>query len=117
MKPRHICRIVLALLFAFTASVAAVHECSMEEPLASLDECITHHYEDGELLTEGIYVSLVAKAVAAQGAAAEGDDARAVRLLEAFVREVHALSGRLVIGSAVHLAHHAEMAIAEIDAR
>jgi hypothetical protein len=117
MKPRHICQVVVALLFVCSASVAAVHECTMEEPLASLDECITHHYEDEELLTEGIYVSLVAKAVVAQLAAAEGDDARAIRLLEAFVREVNALSGRLVIGSAVHLAHHAEMAIAEIDGR
>jgi len=117
MKPRHICQLVLALLFAFSASVAAVHECTMEEPLASLDECITHHYEDGELATEGIYVSLLAKAVVAQRAAAEGDDATAIRVLEAFVRQVNALSGQLVTGSAVHLAHHAEMAIAEIEAR
>ena len=117
MKPRHICQLVLALLLAFSASVAAVHECTMEEPLASLDECITHHYEDGELATEGIYVSLLAKAVVTQRAAAEGDDATAIRVLEAFVRQVNALSGQLVTGSAVHLAHHAAMAVAEIEAR
>ena len=117
MKPRHLCQLVLGLLFAFSGSVAAVHECMMEEPLASLDECITHHYEDGELATEGIYVSLLAKALIAQRAAADGDDGTAIGVLAAFIREVDALSGHLVTGSAVHLAHHAEMAIAEIEAR
>ncbi|HEU4891868.1 MAG TPA: hypothetical protein VFT47_09980 [Vicinamibacterales bacterium] len=117
MKPHQICQLVLAVLFAFSASVAAVDDCTMEEPLASLDDCITHHYEDGELATEGIYVGLLAKAVVAQRAAADGDDATAIRVLEAFVRQVNALSGLLVTGSAVHLAHHAEMAIAEIEAR
>ena len=117
MKRRHAYQLVLALMFACSASVAAVHQCTMEEPLASLDECIVHHYEDGELATQGIYASLLAKAVAAQRAAAEGDDAIAIRLLEAFIREVNALSGLLVNDSAVHLAHHAEMAIPEIEAR
>ena len=117
MKPRQIAQLVLALLFAFSASVAAVDECMMEEPLASLADCVTHHYQDGELATEGIYASLLAKAVVAQRAAADDHNATAVRVLEAFVREVDALSGHLVTGSAVHLAHHAEMAIAEIEAR
>jgi hypothetical protein len=117
MKPRRVGQLVLGLLLAFSASVAAVHECTMEEPLASLDECITHHYEDGELATEGIYAGLLAKAVVAQRTAADGDDATAIHVLAAFVHEVKALSGQLVTGSAVHLAHHAEMAIAEIEAR
>jgi hypothetical protein len=37
-----------------------------------------------------------------------------VRVLEAFIRQVDALSERQVTGSAVHLAHHAEMAVDEI---
>ena len=115
MKSGRTGTLALALFVALATSVAAAHDCAMEEPLASLDDCITHHYEAGELATEGIHASLLAKALVAQRAAAAGHDVVAVRVLEAFIREVDALSGELVTGSAVHLAHHAEMAIAEIE--
>lgn len=85
-----------------------------EDPLGTLDDCVTHHWEAGEILSRGIYQSLLGLALQAQAAAARGDVDAAVRILQAFIAEVESLSGTLIVGEAVHLAHHAELAIEQI---
>ena len=103
--------IAAAAFLTIAVPLAAAHDCAMEEPLASLDDCITHHYEEGEIATSGVYASLLSKAKVAQDAAANGQEDVAVLVLDAFIAQVNALSGRQVTGEAVHLVHHAEAAI------
>jgi hypothetical protein len=75
---------------------------------------VTHHYDAGEILSPGIYQTLLRLALEAQAANAQGDVDAAVRILQAFISEVELLSGRLIVGDAVHLAEHAQMAIDQI---
>ena len=107
----------LALVGISSAALAQEHEdCPgmQEDPLGTLDECVTQHWEAGEILSQGIYQSLLSLALAAQAANARGDVGAAVRILQGFIAEVEALSGELIVGDAVHLAHHAELAIEQI---
>lgn len=85
-----------------------------EDPLGTLDDCVTHHWEAGEILSKGVFRSLLGLALQAQAAYARGDVDAAVRILQAFIAEVESVSGTLIVGEAVHLVHHAELAIAQI---
>ncbi len=108
---------VLALAGTPPAALAQDHDdCPgmQEDPLGTLDDCVTHHWEAGEILSQGVYQSLLRLALEAQAANARGDVDAAVRTLQAFIAEVESLSGKLIVGDAVHLAHHAELAIEQI---
>jgi hypothetical protein len=112
--------LIAALAFGATPSVSLAQEhegCPgmQEDALGTLDDCVTHHWKAGEILSRGIYQSLLSLAVEAQAANARGNVHVAVRILQAFITEVEVLSGDLIVGHAVDLAHHAQLAIDRIQ--
>jgi len=61
--------IVLALgLASVWAPIALAHENECPMVLETLAHCVTHHLEAGEILNEGVYLRLLAKADAALAA-------------------------------------------------
>jgi hypothetical protein len=108
--------VVTASLLSIAPAGAFQDHCPgmHEDPLATLDECVTHHYEAGEIEPEGVYRSLLGKALRAQEKAARGDIDAAMDMLLGFVEQVNDLSGVRITGSAVHLADHAMMAIEQL---
>lgn len=111
--------LVATLVLGGTPSVALAqgHEdCPgmQEDPLGTLGDCVTHHWEAGEILAPGIYQSLLSLALEAQATNARGDVDAAERILQAFIAEVESLSGKLIVGDAVHLEQHARRAIDQI---
>lgn len=107
---------VVMLGIVLMPSVSAHEECGAmhEDPLGTLDDCVNMHFERGDILTVGIYKSLLSKAIAAQAAYARGEARAAIAVLEAFIGEVDALEGIRIFGDGVHLAYHAQLAIEQI---
>lgn len=104
-----------ASLLLVLPAKAADGDCpGMDDALATLDECVTYHYEAGDIERRGIYLSLLAKALVAQDATERGDADVAIHILQAFINEIDALSGVQITGSVVDLVHHAEMAVAQL---
>ena len=112
---------VIAMLSLLAAPALAAGEMTCEhsgatmDPLhaiASLHHCVMHAYDTGHVTNAGVAHSLMAKLDAAQAAFDRGHTDVAINLLNAFVNEVKAQSGKFIVADhAGHLVMHAQMVI------
>lgn len=103
--------VVLSMVVALPALAQDGHECDHDEAtLSSLHHCVGHALEMGHIDSAGVARSLHQKLNAAQAALDEGNPTAAIHLLDAFMSEVEAQSGRHIDPEhAGHLIEHAEM--------
>lgn len=105
--------VVLGLVAAVPALAANGHECSHDmdmTTLSSLHHCVDHALAMGHIDSAGVANSLHAKLDAAQAALDRGNAGVAIRLLDAFVLEIEAQSGKHIDPEhAAHLIQHATM--------
>jgi hypothetical protein len=101
------------LLLAAPAFAADMMTCDhMDATIDSLHHCVMHAYEMGHITNKGVADSLMAKLDAAQAAFDRGQTEVAINLLNAFVNEVNAQSGKFIVAEhAGHLLRHAQMVI------
>jgi competence protein ComGC len=112
---------VIAMLSLLTSPALASEDMTCEhsgttmDPLhaiASLHHCVMHAYDMGHITNAGVANSLMAKLDAAQAAFDRGQTDVAVNLLNAFINEVGAQSGKFIVADhAGHLVMHARMVI------
>jgi hypothetical protein len=104
--------IVLGLIAPAPARAQTMDDCAHDATIQSLSTCVQHAAEHGHIDNPGVARSLLAKLDAAQTAQGRSQNAVAVDILEAFVREVHAQSGKHILQEhAEHLLMHAQMVI------
>lgn len=103
----------LAVSLAFVSRAQAANGMDCEhDTLESLHHCVQHAAEMGHISNAGVANSLLAKVDAAAGAAARQRTNAAVRILEAFIREVEAQAGvHIDAEHAGHMVMHAEAII------
>jgi hypothetical protein len=104
--------LVLSLFAPLPAQAQPMDECPHEATIQSLRMCVQHAAELGHIDNQGVTTSLLAKLNAAQAAVDRGQNAVAIDILEAFVREVRAQSGTHILQEhAEHLLMHAQAVI------
>ena len=104
--------LVLGLIAPVPARAQAMDECPQEATIQSLRTCVQHAAEHGHISNQGVTYSLLAKLDAAQAAQDRGQTEVAVKVLEAFVREVRAQAGEHILQEhAEHLLMHAQAVI------
>lgn len=108
--------VILSLVGARPALAEAGMQCTQEmSTVGSLQMCVQHAYEQGLIDNGGAAQSPIAKLAAAQMAVERGEPAVAINILQAFVQEVEAQTGKHIQADhAMHMAHHAEMVIAAL---
>ena len=80
--------------------------------IASLHHCVMHAFDMGHITNAGVANSLMAELDAAQAAFDRGQTDVAINLLNTFVSEVEAQSGKFIgVDHAGHLVMHAQMVI------
>lgn len=102
---------VLSLVVAAPALAMDGHDCSGDmTTISSLPHCVDHALAMGHIDNAGVAASLQAKLDAAQAALDRGQTGVAINILDAFILEVSAQSGKHIDADhATHLIHHAEM--------
>lgn len=101
------------LVGAMTALPAQADCPSMMAPtLEALNECIQHAITSGIIDNGGVATSLLGKIAAAEAAAARGDLAATVGILQSLINEVQAQAGvHIEADHAEHMIQHAEAVI------
>jgi hypothetical protein len=101
------------LLLAAPAFAADTMTCdNMAATIASLHDCVVHAYDMGHIDNQGVANSLMAKLGAAQAALDRGQTGTANNLLNAFINEVNAQSGKhIATDHAAHMVMHTQMVI------
>ena len=105
---------VLALTVAAPALAADMVGCDhpMEPTLESLHHCVMHAAEQGIVDNSGVATSLLSKVGAAQLAYDRGQSAAAAKIVQAFILELQAQSGKHIAPDhAQHMTDHAVMVI------
>ena len=105
--------VAVLLLLAAPAFAAEDHTCDHSATtIESLQHCVQHAYDMGYIAKQGVALTLLAKTSAAQVALDHGQPQVAIGLLNAFIREVNAQSGKSIATEhAGHLAEHAQNVI------
>jgi len=106
--------VVLGLAFAAPAlAMDGDHTCNHDAmTIESLHHCVHHAVEMGHITHANWADSLHAKLDAAQGALDRGQTDVAVKILNAFIKEVGAQSGKFIVDPhGEHLIMHAQMVI------
>jgi hypothetical protein len=104
--------LLLMVMMPTPAAAQAAPDCPMTATISSLRECVQHAVQVGHITNGGIAKSLLAELDTAQAALDRGQSSVAIDLLQAFVQEVHALSGRLIDPAhAAHMVEHAQVVI------
>ena len=104
--------VMFGLLAPIPARAQAIGSCSEEATIQSLRMCVQHAAALGHIDNSGVARSLLAKLDAAQRAQGRSQNAVAIDILEAFVREVRAQSGKHILQEhAEHLLMHAQIVI------
>ena len=99
--------LLLSLVLPASASAQTAPDCPMTPTISALQVCVQH-----AVSTPGVARSLLAELNAAQSALNRGQPRVAILLLQAFIREVQALSGHGIEPEhASHLIQHAELVI------
>ena len=111
-------RLALALILLLLSAslpataVAQTADCPMTPTITALSACVQHAADMGQMTNTGIARGLLAELNAAQSALDSGRPRVAIALLETFVREVEALSGRFIEPAhAAHMVEHAQVVI------
>ena len=109
---------IVAMLSLLAAPALAAGDMTCDhggatmDPIESLHHCVMHAYDMGHITNAGVANSLMAKLDAAQAAFDRGQTDVAINLLNAFINEVDAQSGKSIAADhAAHLAMHAQMVI------
>jgi len=80
--------------------------------LDTLPDCLTMHWKNGDILSQGVYKSLLTEATLAIAARNHGQNGVAINMLNALIHEVNALRSKLIKDMAADcLVMHAEAAI------
>jgi len=111
---RYALMFVLLLSCVLPSSVAAqtAPDCPLTLTIGALRECVQHAADMGHITNQGVAGSLLAELKSAQTALDRGQPRVAIALLRVFVREVKALSGRLIEPvHAAHMVEHAQLVI------
>lgn len=110
-------RIVLRAFLISSVMLTLVPQAFAQEmtcpmTLDTLPMCITHHWELGEIMNYGVYISLLAKANAAIATQSQGQIKTTINILNAFINQVSALAGRQIADAAAsHMIMHAQAII------
>ena len=112
--------VILVSSLAFTSPTAAMDDdmCSHDAmTIESLHHCVDHAVEMGHITNAHWATSLYAMLNAAQAALDRGQIDTSVNILNAFINEVEAQAGKLILDPhGEHLIMHAEMVIAALTA-
>jgi hypothetical protein len=107
---------VIAMLSLLAATALAAGDMTCEhsgatmDPIESLHHCVQHAHDMGHITNAGVANSLMAKLDAAQAAFDRGQTDVAINLLNAFINEAKAQSGKFIgVDHAGHLVMHAQM--------
>lgn len=105
--------LVAASLIAVAPTGAQTMDvCPHAATIAALHECVQHAEEQGFIDNPGIAGALHAKLDAAEAAANRNQPAVAVNIVQSFIRQLNAQSGKHIVAEhATHLQMHAEMVI------
>ena len=102
----------LTLVLPATATAQATDDCPMTPTIAALSACVQHAVDMGHITNKGVARSLLAELKTAQTALDRGQPRVAIAVLQVFVREVRALSGRFIEPAhAAHMVEHAQLVI------
>ena len=102
----------LTLVLPATAAAQATDDCPMTPTIAALSACVQHAVDMGHITNKGVARSLLAELKTAQTALDRGQPRVAIAVLQVFVREVRALSGRFIEPAhAAHMVEHAQLVI------
>ena len=108
--------VVFSLIAPAPARAQTMDDCVHDATIQSLRTCVQHAAEHGHIDNSGVTHSLLAKLDAAQKAQDRSQNAVAIDILEAFVREVRAQSGKHIVQEhAEHLLMHAQAVIQWLD--
>jgi competence protein ComGC len=106
---------IVAMLSLLAAPALAADDMTCEHTgttIESVHHCVMHAYDMDHITNKGVADSLMAKLDAAQAAFGRGQTDVAINLLNAFINEVNAQSGKFIVAEhAPHLAQHAYMVI------
>lgn len=102
----------VGLLAPGTAHAQTSDECVHAPTISSLRTCVQHAADEGFINNQGVTNSLLAQLDAAQAALDHGQTGAAINLLNAFIHEVQAQTGKHIEQEhAQHLVMHAQMVI------
>jgi hypothetical protein len=109
--------VVFGVIAPVPARAQVMDNCAHEATIQSLRACVHHAAEQGHIDSQGVTRSLLAKLSAAQTALDRGQTAVAIDILEAFVHDVHAQSGKHILQEhAEHLLLHVQVVIRALGA-
>jgi len=104
------------LLVSGTARAQTADECPLVPTISSLEACVQHAAETGDIDNQGVANSLLATLDAAQAAFERGQNAVAIYQLEAFIHEVQAQTGKHINAAhADHMVMHAQAVIQALE--
>lgn len=96
--------------------MAYAHDDECPMTLDTLADCVTHHWNDGQIHSKGVYNSLISKVDAAVNARDSGNTEAAINILEAFIHQVDAQSSKQIDSEAAeHMIQHATKAIEDLE--
>lgn len=110
----------LALLsFSFFTPVRAASAmtctCDMTNAVASLPQCVTMHWQAGDINNKGVYNALESQAQNAKSLAGQGDKSDAIGVLYDFIGTVQDNNGtHITMSAADMLVMHAQIAITQL---
>jgi len=107
---------LLGLIIGLATPKATAQMPDCEMILDTLDDCVTHHWEMGQIHSKILYKILLLKVKAAILAEDHGKTKLAINILNAFINEVNAQSGKKIDSdAAVHMIMHANSAISKLQ--
>lgn len=115
MKNKLIVLLLSVLILQYISPALAQEEtCPMT--LDTLPNCITHHWDNGDISNQRVYKSLLAKADAAIEARDHGRIFAAIVILKLFIHEVQANSPKKITPEAAsHMIMHAQTVIKDLS--
>lgn len=104
---------IMALTLAAPAFASEEHHCEHDTmTIESLHHCVEHAAEMGHITKPGVVKALLSTLNAAELAYDEGNTATAVNILNTFIAQVNAQSGKSIDAEhAAHMIEHAMMVI------
>jgi len=110
--------LLIAVLSVAVVTPAFAHEgdCAHDmTTIESLHHCVMHARDMGYITNQGVANALISKLDAAQAALDRGQPAVAANILQAFIHQVEAQSGKHIVPEhAAHLIEHAQRVVAAL---
>ncbi len=107
--------LITVLTIAYISPASAQNEMECPPTIEGLNECINHHYSQGDISNQGTYNSLLAKVDAAQAARDRGQVDTASNILNALIKQVSAQSSKNITPEvASHIIQHTQIVIEDL---